>query len=76
MEEKIINPDWTLFEIMEKYPRAEDVLYNLGFAGVKNPVMKNTHARIMTLRKGCSHLGIEEKKVKEELEKAGFKINF
>lgn len=76
METKTLNPDDTLFQILEKYPQLEDVLYNLGFAGVKNVAMRNTHARIMTLRKGCEYLKIEPEKVKEELKKAGFDINF
>ncbi len=73
---KKINPDETLYQILEKNPHLEDVLYSLGFAGVKNPAMRATHAKIMTLRKGCGHLGISFEKVKEEFLKAGFDIEF
>lgn len=73
---KRIDPDWTLFEVLEKYPELEDVLYSAGFAGVKNPQMRNTHARVMTLRKGCQHLGLDKEKLKNEFLKAGFLIEF
>lgn len=72
---KKINIDDTLHTILEKYPELEDTLYNLGFAGVKNPIMRNTHARVMTLRKGIEHLNIDKNKLKEELEKKGFEID-
>jgi len=32
---KKIDINWTLYETLEKYPELEDVLFSLGFEGVK-----------------------------------------
>lgn len=73
---KKINPDSTLYEIIKENPELKEVLYNLGFSGVKNDIMLNTHAKIMTLRKGSEHLNIDKQKIKEEFEKFGFELEF
>lgn len=73
---KKINPDSTLYEIIKENPGLKEVLYNLGFSGVKNEAMLNTHAKIMTLRKGSEYLNIDKEKIKEEFKKAGFELEF
>lgn len=72
---KKIDINWTLYQTLEKFPELEDVLYELGFEGVKNPVMRNTHARVMTLKKGIEFLKIDKNKMKEKLKTAGFDID-
>jgi len=41
-----------------------------------NPIMRNTHAKIMTLKKGIEFLRIDKKKMKEKLNQLGFDIDF
>jgi len=72
---KKIDLNWTLYETLEKYPELEDILYSLGFEGVKNPIMRNTHARIMTLKKGIEFLKIDKDVMKKRLNEAGFDID-
>jgi hypothetical protein len=72
---KKIDINWTLYETLEKYPELEDVLYSLGFEGVKNSIMRNTHAKTMKLKKGIEFLKIDKKKMKEKLNEIGFDIN-
>jgi hypothetical protein len=74
LEMKKINLNWTLYDTLAKYPELEDALYNAGFAGVKNPLMRKTHAKIMSLKKGISYLKIDINKFKEEIKKLGFEI--
>ncbi len=72
---KKIDINKTLYEILKTYPELEDILYELGFEGVKNPVMRNTHARVMTLKKGIEFLKIDKEKLKEKLNSIGFDID-
>ncbi len=72
---KKIDPNWTIYQALQKFPEIEDVLYEIGFEGVKNPIMKNTHAKIMTLKKGIEFLKVDKAKMKEKLNSIGFDID-
>ncbi|HOI42231.1 MAG TPA: DUF1858 domain-containing protein [Elusimicrobiales bacterium] len=74
MEAKIIDLDRTLYDLTTEHPELIDMLFELGFMGVKNPVMRETHGKQMTVRAGCGHLGIEIGKVKAALEAKGFEV--
>ncbi|MEJ5228709.1 MAG: DUF1858 domain-containing protein, partial [Pseudothermotoga sp.] len=53
MQIKEIDPDKTVFELTREYPELIDILASMGFVGVKNPLIRNTIGRTMTLREGC-----------------------
>lgn len=72
MAEKIVDLDKTLFDLTEQYPELIDILFELGFMGVRNPLMRESHGKQMTVRAGCGHLGISEQKVQEALRARGF----
>lgn len=72
---KKIDPNWTIYQALQKFPEIEDVLYEIGFEGVKNPIMRNTHAKIMTLKKGIEFLKVDKAKMKEKLNSIGFDID-
>lgn len=74
MEPKIIDLDRTLYDLTTERPELIDILFELGFMGVKNPVMRETHGKQMTVRAGCGHLGIDLAKVKAVLESKGFEV--
>ncbi|MBI5743756.1 MAG: DUF1858 domain-containing protein [Elusimicrobia bacterium] len=74
MAEKIIDLDKTLFDVTAQYPETIDILFGLGFMGVKNPGMRESHGRQMTLRTGCGHLGLDLAAVKAALEAKGFTV--
>ena len=69
---KEIDLNKTLHEITEEYPELIPVLARLGFAGVTNPVMRNSHGRIMTIVAGSKHIGVSLDTIKAELAKHGF----
>jgi len=69
---KIIYSKQTVFELVNLYPEFKDVLYELGFKLVKNPVMLSTMGKIMTLKKGCDMRGISLEEVKLKLKEKGY----
>jgi hypothetical protein len=71
---KEINLKESLFEITEKFPELIPILAQQGFAGLTNEQMRTTHARIMTIPKGCEMIGMDIKKVVKALEEKGFKV--
>ncbi|OGR51460.1 MAG: hypothetical protein A2049_00940 [Elusimicrobia bacterium GWA2_62_23] len=74
MTEKIIDLDKTLYDLTAQYPETIDILFELGFMGVKNPVMRETHGRQMTVRTGCGHLGLDLGAVTAALKAKGFTV--
>ncbi|HAT71701.1 MAG TPA: hypothetical protein DCS63_02665 [Elusimicrobia bacterium] len=74
MTEKIIDLDKTLYDLTARYPETIDILFELGFMGVKNPVMRETHGRQMTVRTGCGHLGLDLGAVTAALKARGFTV--
>jgi len=74
MAEKIIDLDGTLYDLTERYPELIEILFGLGFMGVKNPVMRETHGKQMTVRAGCGHLGIDLALVAAALREKGFTV--
>jgi len=74
MAEKTADLDKTLYELTSQYPELIDVLFDLGFAGVKNPAMRESHGRQMTVRTGCGHLGLDPEKVAAALRAKGYTV--
>jgi hypothetical protein len=42
--------------------------------GVKNPVMRESHGKQMTVKDGCGHLGLDLKLVAAALKAKGFAV--
>lgn len=63
---KSINADWTVSKIVSTVPEAKEILKNLGFNDITNPIMLNTAGKIMTLRKGALMKKIDLNKIKDE----------
>jgi hypothetical protein len=74
MNEKNVDLDGTLYDLTSRYPELIEILFGLGFAGVKNPAMRESHGRQMTLRAGCAHMGLELSRVAAALRAAGFSV--
>ena len=69
---KKIDLNKSLFDITEEYPELIPVLAELGFAGVTNEAMRTSHGKVMTILKGCEHIGISLDTVKSALARHGF----
>ena len=71
---KTIDLDKTLYDLTTEYPELIDILFEIGFMGVKNPVMRESHGKQMTVRTGCGHLGIDLGEVAAALRAKGFTV--
>ncbi len=71
---KKIDINKTVYELTQEYPELIDILAEIGFLGVKNPIVRNTLARITTLKEGCKKQGKDIKEVIEILKNKGFEI--
>jgi len=71
---KNVDLDKTLYDLTTEYPELIDILFDLGFMGVKNPVMRESHGKQMTVRTGCGHLGIDLGEVAAALRAKGFTV--
>ncbi|MBI4352042.1 MAG: DUF1858 domain-containing protein [Elusimicrobia bacterium] len=72
--EKTVDLDKTLYDLTAQYPELIDILFDLGFMGVKSPVMRESHGRQMTIRAGCGHLGLDLGEVAAALRAKGFTV--
>ncbi len=71
---KEIDPDKSVFELTETYPDLIAILKEMGFAGISNPIARNTIGRTTTLRKGIERQGKDLRQVAIVLESHGFVI--
>lgn len=74
MTTKNVDLDKTLYDLTTEYPELIDILFDIGFMGVKNPVMRESHGKQMTVRTGCGHLGIDLGEVAAALRAKGFTV--
>ncbi|MGI6758718.1 MAG: DUF1858 domain-containing protein [Bacilli bacterium] len=62
---KTININTSIHDLVKSYPEIKDIMKNLGFDNIVNPVMLNTVGRIMTIKKGSEMKNISLDKIKE-----------
>jgi hypothetical protein len=63
-----------VYELTETYPELVEILKELGFLGIANPVVRKTLGRVMTLPEGCKKQGKDLNEVLKKLEEHGFKV--
>ncbi|SCG81640.1 hypothetical protein DW1_0019 [Proteiniborus sp. DW1] len=71
---KTISLNETIYELCTKYPEIKDILKDLGFVDIANPIMMNTAGRVMTIFKGAQMKSVDIEKIKEKLKENGFEI--
>lgn len=49
-----INAETKVYDIVSSYPEAIEFLARRGFQDLRNPVMRNTVARFVTLKMACA----------------------
>jgi hypothetical protein len=64
----------SVYELTEAYPELIDILKELGFLGIVNPVVRNTLGRATTIPKGCEKQGKDLNKAIKKLEEKGFTV--
>lgn len=71
---KEIDTSLSIYELTRAYPELIDILKDLGFAGVANPVARNTVGRVTALAEGCEKQGIDLAVVLGKLSERGFEV--
>ena len=71
---KEIDTSLSIYELTHAYPELIGILKDLGFAGVANPVARNTVGKVTTLAEGCEKHGIDLAKVQGKLSEQGFEV--
>lgn len=74
MNEKILDMKKTVFELTGEYPEIIDILKNLGFENITNPIMLKTAGKVMTIPKGAKMKGIELSTIVEKFREKGFTV--
>lgn len=74
MENKIIDLSDTVYNLCKKHPSLSEVLKEIGFTEIRNPVMLNTAGRFMTLEKGAKHKKIDIETIKQHLITHGYSV--
>ena len=72
--DNVIDLSIPVTEVIEKQPEVLDVLVELGFKPLANPVMRNTVGRVVSIKKGASMNGIDLDKIKQTLELNGYEV--
>jgi len=71
---KEIDLKKSVYELTKTYPELIDMLKELGFLGLANPVVRRTVGRVTTLPQGCEKQGKDLNEVIKKLEEAGFTV--
>jgi hypothetical protein len=71
---RVIDFSKSVRELCLEYPEVVDIMRELGFESITNPVMLNTAGRFMTIPKGAVMKGIELGRIKEAFMSRGFEI--
>jgi len=70
---KEIDLSKSVYELTETYPELIDILKEMGFLGVGNPIARKTLGRVTTIPQGCQKQGKDLAEVVKKLEEKGFK---
>jgi len=71
---KEIDLNKSVYELTERYPELIDILKELGFLGVKNPITRKTLGRVTSIPQGCKNMGKDLNEVIKILKEKGFEI--
>lgn len=61
-------------QVIDQHPEVLDLLVELGFKPLANPVMRNTVGRKVSLKQGAKMNGMDLAKIKQTLEWNGYEV--
>ena len=62
-----ITPALKVGEVLERYPESLDVFVRRGFTPLRNPVLRRTMARVITIEQACRREGVDMTELLKEL---------
>ncbi len=71
---KLIDLKNNVYELTETYPELIEVLQEMGFFGVANPIARKTLGKVTTIPQGCKKQGKDLNEVIKKLKELGFKV--
>ena len=72
MTKKLINTNKNIYELCKEYPEIKNILSDLGFEAINNPIMFNTMAKITTIDKASKIKNIDMNNIIKKFEENGF----
>ena len=72
MAKKLINTNKNIYELCKEYPEIKNILSDLGFEAINNPIMFNTMAKITTIDKASKIKNIDMNNIIKKFEENGF----
>ena len=63
-----------VYELTEEYPELIEILFEIGFKAIKNPIARRTIGRVMTIQKGCEQQDRDLGEVIKKLRENGFDV--
>ena len=74
MAEKVLDMKKNVHDLATEYPEVIDIMIELGFKDISNPVALNTMGRVMTIPKGSQIKGIDLDSIVSLFEEKGFEV--
>jgi len=71
---KLIDLKKNVYELTETYPELIEVLKEMGFLGVANPIARKTLGKLTTIPQGCKKQGKDLNEIIKKLKELGFKV--
>ena len=62
-----ISPTAKVGEVLERYPQSLEVFVRHGFTALRNPVLRKTMARVITIEQACRREGVDMSELVREL---------
>lgn len=70
--DQTIDLNVAVYDVVKKNPELIDLLVELGFKPLKNPLMLNSIGRTTTIKKGAKLIGLSLDEIKQTLEWNGY----
>lgn len=70
--DQTIDLNVAVYDVVKKNPELIDLLVELGFKPLKNPMMLNSIGRTTTIKKGAKLIGLSLDEIKQSLEWNGY----
>lgn len=71
---KEIDLNKNVYDLTEQYPELIEILKEMGFLGLANPIMRATMGKVTSIPQGCKKMGMDLDEVKRVLKEKGFEI--
>ena len=72
---KKVDLNKSVYELTQEYPELIEILKDLGFLGIGNPIIRRTLGKVTTIPEGCRKQGKDLNEVINKLKEKGFQVD-